>query len=168
MENNYLPESEPNPVQPMAERNSMLSVLCVLSFINAAFNVLGNLISFFFMPKVKTMMEDPDSEMYATLESMYGDSIDEIMVAFETVLNVNPMQYILNALLFVGSFVGVFYMWKLRKHGFHIYAIAQLLILVVAAFAGTQSGIITSAVWTLMWIVAYYFSMKKQGLIGND
>lgn len=169
MEENYNNELETNPIAPKPERSSALSVLCVLSFINAGFQVLSNFVLYSVMPVFKAMMEDPDSEAYEMMETLYGDSLDQIMAAMETAFNVNPIFYILNAVLFIGSFVGVLYMWKLQKKGFHIYTIAQVLVLVVAAFVGTQGmGIVTSAVWTLMWIGAYYYLLKKQGLFGNE
>ena len=54
--------------------------------------------------------------------------------ALEVLLNVNPAYYLWQALFFALSFAGAFLMWKLRKIGFHLYTMAQLLLLIIGKF----------------------------------
>jgi hypothetical protein len=53
------------------------------------------------------------------------------MQAVEVFLNINRNFFLFQTLLFGLSFFGVYYMWKLKKAGFHMYSIAQILILIV-------------------------------------
>ena len=55
-------------------------------------------------------------------------------------------------------------MWNLKKNGFHIYAIAQILILIITAIfvAGvTGASMVSPAILTAIWIGIYFIYYRK-------
>jgi hypothetical protein len=103
-------------------RPDLLTVLCVLTFIGSGISALAN------------------GLVYLTLDSLiaaYEEGAFDIfegklqLEAIETLLNVRSSYYLLQALFFSVSFYGALMMWKLRKIGFHLYTIAQIVLLIL-------------------------------------
>ena len=146
---------------PEPQRPSGLSVWCVLSFINAGWQFLGNIISFL---AYNVMQELGQSEEYYELVEKYVPDTEQFENTMQAQLAVSRVSYLLTALLFVASFYGVLQMWKLQKRGFHIYAISQILILIVTAIfvtSVTGTSIVMPAVLTAIWIGIYYLYYRK-------
>ena len=146
---------------PESQRPSGLSVWCVLSFINAGWQFLGNIISFL---AYNVMQELGQSEEYYELVEKYVPDTEQFENTMQAQLAVSRVSYLLTALLFVASFYGVLQMWKLQKRGFHIYAISQILILIVTAIfvtSVTGTSIVMPAVLTAIWIGIYYLYYRK-------
>jgi len=51
--------------------------------------------------------------------------------ALETLLSINASYFIFQAFLFALTIYGAYSMWNLNKVGFHIYTIAQILLLIL-------------------------------------
>ena len=146
---------------PEPQRPSGLSVWCVLSFINAGWQFLGNIISFL---AYNVMQELGQSEEYYELVEKYVPDTEQFENTMQAQLAVSRVSYLLTALLFVASFYGVLQMWKLQKRGFHIYAISQILILIVTAIfvtSVTGASIWGSVILTALWIGIYYLYYKR-------
>ena len=146
---------------PEPQRPSGLSVWCVLSFINAGWQFLGNIISFL---AYNVMQELGQSEEYYELVEKYVPDTEQFENTMQAQLAVSRVSYLLTALLFVASFYGVLQMWKLQKRGFHIYAISQILILIVTAIfvtSVTGTSIWGSVILTALWIGIYYLYYKR-------
>lgn len=75
---------------------------------------------FYFEEWVIAFNEGQFDELMGTLD----------MEAIEVFLNVNSNFFLFQALLFGLSILGVYNMWKLKKLGFHMYSIAQILLLI--------------------------------------
>ncbi|PKP53072.1 MAG: hypothetical protein CVT92_05735 [Bacteroidetes bacterium HGW-Bacteroidetes-1] len=99
-------------------RPTLLTVICVLSFIGSGMAAISNLFVFF---NHETLIETINSGMF-----------NELGFNLDILLNVNPYYFLLAGLLNVVSFVGVKNMWALRRAGFHLYAVSQLLILIIS------------------------------------
>lgn len=143
----------PEPKRPFG-----LSFLCVLSFINAVLECLGNLVKFLAYDMFKTMSTDED---YFEVIEKLGMDEDDVAMGFDLILSASRTYYLLMALLFVGSFVGVYKMWHLQKRGFHFYAIAQILILIATASMANALFATSDAVLTALFILAYFLLAKK-------
>ena len=146
---------------PKPQRPSGLTVACILSFINAGWQFTANLISFLSFNLMKSMTTD---ENYLELMEKFIPDMDEFEEAMALQFSVNRIYYLLVALLFAASFVGVLFMWKLQKRGFHFYAIAQILILIATAVfvtSVTGASIIGPAVLTAIWIGIYFIYYRK-------
>ena len=158
MEDNtfYAEEQQEQPKRP-----EMLTVLCVLSFINAAWNTLSNFISFAFYNTFQNLFTQlrEGSGVYEDMAEQMGDNWDVMVQASEMASSISRGYYFLEMVLFITSFIGVHLMWKLQKRGFHVYAIAQILMLIViTVFTKITFG---PVLWTVLFIAMYYPHYKK-------
>lgn len=154
-------QEEYNIEQEPAKRPEMLSVLCVLSFINAVWSALSNFISFAFYDTFQSLFAQmaAGEGIYEDMAEQMGDSWEIMTQASEMAFSIGRGYYFLEMLLYVASFVGVLMMWKLQKKGFHIYAIAQILMLIViTVFTKITFG---PVLWTALFIAMYYPHYKK-------
>ena len=155
-EQEYQDFENPKPVRPF-----LMEAFCVLSFINAGFQFLSNILWFL---AYNIMQELGQSEEYSEMMEKFAPDMEEVEATMQAQFSVSRVSYLLLALLFVGSFIGVLYMWKQQKKGFHIYAISQILILIVTALfvtSVTGASIVMPAVLTAIWIGIYYIYSKK-------
>ena len=158
MEDNtfYAEEQQEQPKRP-----EMLTVLCVLSFINAAWNTLSNFISFAFYDTFQNLFTQlrEGSGVYEGMAEQMGDNWDVMVQATEMASSISRGYYFLEIILFIASFIGVRMMWKLQKKGFHVYAIAQIVMLIVTTvFTKITFG---PVLWTALFIAMYYPHYKK-------
>ena len=154
-------QEEYNIEQEPAKRPEMLSVLCVLSFINAVWSALSNFISFAFYDTFQSLFAQmaAGEGIYEDMAEQMGDSWEIMAQASEMAFSIGRGYYFLEMALYVASFVGVLMMWKLQKRGFHIYAIAQILMLIViTVFTKITFG---PVLWTALFIAMYYPHYKK-------
>lgn len=162
MEEQFNTEQEyKNFENPEPQRPTGLSIVCVLSFINAVFQFIANIFSFLAYNVIQNLGQDED---YLEMMEKFVPDIDEFESNMAAQLAVSRVSYLLQALLFVGSFIGVYYMWKMLKKGFHIYAIAQILILIVTAIfvtSVTGASIVGPAILTAIWIGIYFIYYRK-------
>lgn len=149
------------------KRPEMLTVLCVLSFINAVFNGISNFFSFAFYDMFQnTFKQMSEGEgMFEEMAEQMGDSWEVMTEASMVAFSVGRGYYFLETALFVASFIGVLMMWRLQKKGFHVYAIAQILMLIATSVFVTSKvggGFPFGAVlWTAFFILMYYSYYKK-------
>lgn len=159
-ENNQIPtftdQENPQPVRPFG-----LSFFCILSFINAVLQFLINFLSFSVFNTMKTVTSD---EKFLELYENMGIDEDQLETALGAFFAPGMFYYLITSLLYIGSFFGVLYMWRMQKKGFHYYAIAQILILIVAAlmyFGATGSSPWSSIILTAAFIGIYFVYYKK-------
>ena len=146
---------------PEPQRPTGLTIACVLSFISAGFQFLGNIISFL---AYNVMRELGQSEEYLEMMEKFVPDIDEFEAQMQAQLAVSRISYLVQALLFIGSFIGVLQMWNLKKTGFHIYAISQILILIATALlvsSVTGASMVGSVILTAIWIGIYFMYYKR-------
>ena len=147
--------------QEPAKRPEMLTILCVLSFINAAWNTLSNFVSFAFYNTFQNLFTQlrEGSGVYEDMAEQMGDNWDVMVQATEMASSISRGYYFLEMILFIASFIGVRMMWKLQKKGFHVYAIAQIVMLIVTTvFTKITFG---PVLWTALFIAMYYPHYKK-------
>ena len=153
---NYQDFENPEPKRPDG-----LTVWCVFSFINAGFQFISNI---FWFLAYKTMQALGQDEDYLELMEKFSQNNGQIESAMQSQLAVSRVSYLLTALLYIASFYGVLQMWKLKKQGFHIYAIAQILLLIVTAVfvtSVTGASIVGPVVLTAIWIGIYYLYYRR-------
>ena len=120
-EQENIPYTDPEE-QNRAERPSWLIVLCILTFIWSGFSCLGYFLFTGIYSSLPMIMEQSRD----MIVSIYGDNVD-----VSQALVVQPrMYYLLLCLLYAASVTGAAFMLGLRKVGFHIYTVAQALLLV--------------------------------------
>ena len=73
--------------------------------------------------------------------------------------------YFIEMVLYIASFVGVLMMWKLQKRGFHVYTIAQILMLITTSvFVTAKIGggfPFGSVLGTALFVFMYYSHYKN-------
>ena len=144
---------------------SGLNVLTILSFIGCALQLLGALYSFFTAKKsydgLDKLTEQMNSEnMPGCVKSMMGDP--ERMVKMITKAYENRIPIVLLSLVAISlCFYGAMQMRKLKKQGFTLYAIGELLpfltqVLFIGAFSlsgmAMYFGIGIAALFILLYV----------------
>lgn len=111
------------------KRPTILTVLCILSFISAGLGCLSALITPMFSDVMIGFLKNaPDYD-----ETRMGETI--------LLLQAGWLFYFITFLFALGSLTGVFLMWKLKKAGFHFYALSNIgLLFVPMIMFGTPIG----------------------------
>lgn len=96
-------------------RPDLLTVLCILTFIGSGLGAFSNLVMSLSYDMIKEMAESgemnfPGMDIYLSLPRSF---------------------YVVSFVVMFASLFGALQMWKLRKFGFHVYTIAQLLLLLL-------------------------------------
>ena len=93
----------------------MLKILCIFTFIGSGLAMFSYLFTFLLFDEMQMMMEDMVEE-YPGIEEIFSGGKRFFLTGF---------------ILYSVSFAGALQMWKLRKIGFHLYAVAQIFILIL-------------------------------------
>lgn len=108
-----LPETA--PVRPM-----MLTVLCILTFIGSGLNLFSSVvISLFFEP-----FKLAAASISETLE----------LPGIEAILGADRLFFVVSAAVYALSIFGAYNMFRLKRIGFHLYTIAQILLIIVPMY----------------------------------
>ncbi|MDP2236822.1 MAG: hypothetical protein Q8J88_10345 [Bacteroidales bacterium] len=105
-------------ITPLNKRPVLLTTLCILSFIGSGMASLSNIFIYF----------NHDVLLRTIEEGILSDMGFDLSI----MLKVEPAYFLISGLLNIISFTGVRHMWRLRRAGFHLYAISQLLMLIVS------------------------------------
>jgi hypothetical protein len=155
------------------KRPTGMTILLVLSFINACWNILRSIIMYFSTPIIAKMMENGEFEdAMEPFVTTFGEEMRQSMMDSMTLLSsIDPKYYLFLLVLFIGSLVGVLRMFKGDKRGLHIYAISQILMLINASVfvypLQKPSPFTYDLLLTLMFIVVYYLFFKRMEM-SND
>ena len=86
----------------------------------------------------------------------------EMTVFIEQLMETPRSFYLFSTLLYAMSLAGLALMWNIRKNGFHLYTLAQLLLLLVTVlFLGRERLALGDVMLTLLFIVYYYMAMRQ-------
>lgn len=135
-----LPVTKPN-------RPTLLTVLCILTFIGSGMNIVSNILIALFLDAFKIFAEDI-SETF----NLPG------MLLF---LDAKPVFFVSNAILYGISLAGAFQMFRLFKRGFHLYTISQILLLMAPmVFFKLPVPSILDLLLTGIFIILYSINLK--------
>ena len=95
--------------------------MCILTFIGSGSSALANNIMFFTIEDWRLAYENG---LFENLGKLFEDE------ALQILMNVNPGFYLLQSAFYLISLIGAILMWNLRKTGFHLYTVAQILLLI--------------------------------------
>jgi hypothetical protein len=115
-QNNLFPDQPLNQQQ----RPTLLTVLCILSFINGGLTLFSSLFTGIFFGQISGIV----AEIGEKFKNPVIDAWTEMLSSS------SPGFFFANALFFAGSVFGAAMMWKLKKNGFHVYTISQILTLI--------------------------------------
>ena len=144
-----------------------MTVLLVLSFINACFNIFRNLIMYFGTPMMAEMIENGQFEetMAPFISGMNEEMRQSMMESITMFSQIRPTYYLILMVLFIASLIGVVMMFKCNKRGFHIYAIAQICMLIASSVfvypKQSNSSLTFDLFFTAIFILLYYLYFKR-------
>jgi len=104
------PNEEKKPNRP-----NLLNILCILTFIGSGMNFISSLMISVFYDQF-TILADSISK------SFHLPELDMILEGKSTFFAVS-------ALIYAGCISGAILMWRLKKAGFHVYTIFQILLI---------------------------------------
>ena len=140
-----------------------LFIVLTLSCIGSGFSFLSNLFFGLTYPVYHTLYESGDLlEMMMRITGEQDSSIFE--APLERTMSVPRAVYLLHALLYAMSLAGVIMMYKLRKNGCHLYAVSQLLAIIVTLLFLGKGGLNTGDIMmTLIFILYYFVTFRRIG-----
>lgn len=141
---------------PKAERPSFLSVLCVLSFIGSGCSLLSYLSIGMSFNTLRTLVLESDTyEAYFAMAPNMRSSM-------EIMFTLPHWYFFMNGLLYAASLAGAILMWRLRRVGFHIYTIAQCLLILQGMLLVPGTGVPFGAIiWTGLFVAGYASYLKR-------
>ena len=127
------------------KRPEWLTYLCILSFIGSGLAVISNIFIFLSYDEIVNLTEE----------------INIDIPDFKLMMSGGRRFFFAGFILYSFSLLGVIYMWKLRKIGFHFYTVAQLFILALpVAFIQAYPFSVLSVLVTAAFIIAYAVHLK--------
>lgn len=146
-----------------------MTILLILSLVNACIQIFSNAGMYLSIPTMSEMLANGElAEQMGPLLSLMRMSDEEVKGFWEVIenrLSISPAYYLLTALLYIGSLVGVIKMFKLQRVGFHVYGISQMLILIVSVIyiysASRNNGFFNDFLMTVMFILMYHLFLKR-------
>ena len=101
-------------------RPEILTILCTLTFIGSGISILANGILFLVFDQVRDIF---------TQQAGYSFLGSEIDLSF--LASISTWFFFAMGATQLFSFIGAYKMFKLEKKGFHIYTIAQIMLLII-------------------------------------
>jgi hypothetical protein len=144
---------EEQPLLPVTEtdgkRPALLTVLCICTFIGSGLNAFSSLLIFLFF----------DRFMKLVPETLKLFRMQEMNSFFETV---RPSYFAAIALISALAIAGAVRMWQLRKQGFHIYTVSQILLILAPMYFFRLPGPdFFSILLSGAFVVMYASTLKK-------
>ncbi|MEG1498709.1 MAG: hypothetical protein RRX93_03570 [Bacteroidales bacterium] len=138
-------------------RPAMLTVLCILSFLGSGSCLFSTFVtaSFFDMLRDTVLYND----IYA--------SIPALKESAEMILDLGRPFFWISALCYAFSLIGAILMWHAYRWGFHIYTIAQCLLIIASMAFSPGMGVPWGSVfWSGAFVALYasYWSFFKKNI----
>ena len=148
------------------ERPTFLTILCILSFIGIGLGFLSNLFSLATAPSEEMIiMQQEQLESLGddlAEESGLGSWFTDILFSAGDMLEHTKTLALVGLVALLICLFGVLEMWKLRKRGYFIYSIGNLISpIATISLGGWLSGIgISYFVFPVLFIVLYGLNLK--------
>ncbi|MBS1581176.1 MAG: hypothetical protein JST66_03150 [Bacteroidetes bacterium] len=154
-----------------ATRPTLLTVICILSFIAGAWGVIGGIINLTSggdqqaLVEAQQRMEEAKAQMGDQANGMMGGMMDSAMeIAQKAAENAKPIG-ISNIVLSLISLLGVWRMWNLRKSGFWLYVLAAIggLLVPLVFLGGSMMALFSvgfAGLISILFIILYAVNLK--------
>lgn len=134
------------------KRPELLKVLCILTFIGSGISLFSYTVLALFLDFFRSIASQ---EAFTFLQSEEEKNMLIMMLSLPSI------YFIIHAILYALSIFGAYLMWNLRKTGFHFYAIAQILLLIVyKAFIPDSPFPYFPITLTIIFILLYYRNLQ--------
>jgi len=108
------------------KRPGLLTVICILTYVGSGMNVISSLVIFLFFDAFKVVA--------ANIAKTFN------LPGMEMLINGPAIFFAASALIYAGAITGALLMWQLRKVGFHVYTISQILLVIAPMYFFKLSG----------------------------
>lgn len=154
------------------KRPTGMTILLVLSFINACWNIFRSVVMYVTTPRLAEMLDSGVfEEMMQPFSTMGEDFTKSMNDTINVLTQINPNYYLILLALFVVSLMGVRRMFKNDKRGFHLYSISQICMLIAHSVyvypLQKPSPFTSDLLLTAVFIFLYYLYFKRMEL-AND
>lgn len=146
----------------ISKRSSLFTVLGIISLIANGFATLFNGITLLILDKVQTFLQSDDFN--EQVEQFFSSGIFEAqdMDSINAVLAATPIISTIRFVAAVGSFAGVYMLFKGKSQGFIWYLTAQMLELVLPTLLVDKLNIsLFSVIITVIFFAVYYRESKR-------
>jgi hypothetical protein len=130
------------------KRPTLLSVLCILTFVFSGIGGLWDLITLLFSDKIIELLKSTPNYDDATM----GSAI--------ILLQAGWLYYLISFVLTACAIFGAILMWRLKKLGFHFYALSNLVLLFVPLLILGITISWEGILFTSIFIALYAFNFK--------
>jgi len=129
------------------KRPNLLTVLCILTFISSGMNMLSGLVI---------------AGFYDTFVLVAQDFAERFKIpGIDLLLETKPLFFLVSSLFYAGSLTGAIMMINLKKTGFHIYTISQILLLLAPMYFMHLSGPgFPELFFTALFVLLYSTNLK--------
>ena len=135
-----LPENKPL-------RPTLLTVLCILTFIGSGMNLFSSLVIAGFY------------DVFVEVAQEFSKKFN--IPGIDLLLETKPLFFLVTALFYAGSLAGAILMMRLKKSGFHVYTIFQiLLVLAPMYFMHLASPGFPEMLFSGLFILLYSMNLK--------
>ena len=159
--------------EQVQKRPTGMTILLVMSLINAIFWIVGSFSLYITTPAMTRAVENGQIEQFlAPYASMLDETqMEDMMTGFRFMAQIDAKYWLFKLFLFIGSLFGVIKMFKGDKRGLHIYAISQILMLINSSLyfypKQPQSAFVSDLLLTIIFILLYYLYFKRMEM-SND
>jgi hypothetical protein len=137
-----------------SDRPTGLIVLCVLTFIGSGLSALGQFVVFGF----HDMMLEVSHSMAATMGGAFGQMYEQ---SAKIIISTPAYVYLINAICYLTSLIGAAIMLCMKRIGFHIYVLSQVLLIVLPFVLTKMWGGWFPLFSTILFIGLYGIFYKK-------
>jgi hypothetical protein len=143
MEENTFPQvTETAPKRP-----NLLTVLCILTFIGSGMNMFSSLVIAGFY------------DIFVEIAKEFAEKFK--LPGIDLLLETKPLFFLVSGVFYAGSLVGAIFMMRMKKAGFHIYTISQILLVIAPMyFMHLASPGIPDMLFSGLFILLYSMNLK--------
>jgi hypothetical protein len=114
-------ESPPQQLtEKRQERPNLLTVLCILTFIGSGMNLFSSVIIAAFY------------DVFVEIARDFSERFN--LPGLALLMEMKPSFFLVTAVFYAGSIAGAVLMMRLKKQGFHVYTISQILLLLAPMY----------------------------------
>jgi hypothetical protein len=136
-----------NPTEATPKRPTLLTVLCILTFISSGMNLFSGLVIAGFY------------DVFVEIAQEFAQKFN--IPGIDLLLETSPLFFLVTAIFYAGSLSGAILMMQLKKIGFHVYTIFQiLLILAPMYFMHLPSPGFPELIFSGLFIFLYSTNLK--------
>ena len=152
--NNDYNYQENSIIEGAEKRPTGLTVLCILTFIGSGFVILAYFLSFALYDLIQDTMLTMAASMEGTMAETYENAANIFAKTSQT-------TFLLMTIPYLCSLVGAGIMLNMRKIGFHLYVVGQILVLGLPMLVLKNDFSVGGLILSALFVALYAIFFKK-------